>query len=194
MKPQLAEMQCVAALSPQNLVSRRKMYRHLLRDGVSRRLLRFQQLEDRCLLATFTVTNLNDAGPGSLRETVAAANSTPGADSVDFADGLMGVAQLTSGSISIRDGTQISGPGASQLTIDANFNGRIFTISDDANTSAYYQISGLTLLHGTAKLEPLLTGLGGAIAYAGAGRVVIDNVQITGCQASDRGGAIAALG
>jgi hypothetical protein len=36
-------------------------------------------LEDRTLLSTFTVLNLNDSGPGSLRAEITAANHTPGA-------------------------------------------------------------------------------------------------------------------
>ena len=37
-------------------------------------------LEDRCLPSTFTVLNLLDSGPDSLRAAVAAANASPGAD------------------------------------------------------------------------------------------------------------------
>jgi hypothetical protein len=41
-------------------------------------------LEGRQLLATFTVTNLNNAGPGSLRWAIARSNSTPGPDTIGF--------------------------------------------------------------------------------------------------------------
>jgi VCBS repeat-containing protein len=42
------------------------------------------QLEDRTTPATFTVTNLTDSGPGSLRAAIGSANATPGADTIVF--------------------------------------------------------------------------------------------------------------
>ena len=41
-------------------------------------------LEGRELLATFTVTNLNNAGAGSLRQAIIDSNEQPGADTIDF--------------------------------------------------------------------------------------------------------------
>jgi hypothetical protein len=49
----------------------------------SSRLL-LESLEDRLAPATFTVANANDAGSGSLRAAIAAANSAPGADLIAF--------------------------------------------------------------------------------------------------------------
>ena len=40
--------------------------------------------------ATFTVTNLNDSGPGSLRQAVADANVAVGADTITFGAGVTG--------------------------------------------------------------------------------------------------------
>jgi parallel beta-helix repeat protein len=42
-------------------------------------------LEDRELLSTFTVTNLHNAGAGSLRQAIIASNEQPGANTIDFA-------------------------------------------------------------------------------------------------------------
>jgi hypothetical protein len=42
-------------------------------------------LERRELLATFTVTNLHNAGAGSLRQAIVASNNQPGPDTIDFA-------------------------------------------------------------------------------------------------------------
>jgi hypothetical protein len=39
---------------------------------------------------TFTVTNTNDTGAGSLREAIKAANAKAGADEIVFADGVSG--------------------------------------------------------------------------------------------------------
>ena len=41
-------------------------------------------MEDRVLLATFTVTNNADSGPGSLRQAINDANPTPGANTIGF--------------------------------------------------------------------------------------------------------------
>src|SRR5262245_35159831 len=51
-------------------------------------------LEDRTLLSTFTVLNLNDSGLGSLRQAIFAANLLPGADVIQFRPGLSGVMAL----------------------------------------------------------------------------------------------------
>ena len=41
-------------------------------------------MEDRVLLATFTVTNSADSGPGSLRQAILNANTAPGTGTIDF--------------------------------------------------------------------------------------------------------------
>src|SRR5437870_11674662 len=46
--------------------------------------LALERLEERCLLAGFTVTNTNDAGPGSLRQAILDANANPGLDTIAF--------------------------------------------------------------------------------------------------------------
>jgi hypothetical protein len=48
---------------------------------------RLEALEDRTVLSTFLVNNLNDSGSGSLRAASATANATSGADEIDFASG-----------------------------------------------------------------------------------------------------------
>src|SRR6516164_4826570 len=70
---------------------------------------RLDILEDRTLPSTFTVTNLLDTGPGSLRAAVTAANANPGPDAIDFAT--TGTIPLTSGELDITDSLTINGPG-----------------------------------------------------------------------------------
>ena len=41
-------------------------------------------------MATFTVTNSNDSGSGSLRQAIADANAAAGADSIEFAAAFTG--------------------------------------------------------------------------------------------------------
>src|SRR5689334_12247133 len=45
---------------------------------------RVESLEGRALLAAFAVTNIGDAGPGSLRQAILDANATPGVDAITF--------------------------------------------------------------------------------------------------------------
>ncbi len=62
--------------------------------------------------ALLTVTNLNDDGPGSLREAIALAND---GDRIEFA--VTGTIALTSGQLTIDKDLTIHGPGADVLRI-----------------------------------------------------------------------------
>src|SRR5687768_1556416 len=77
---------------------------------------------------TITVTDPGDSGPGTLRDAIAGATA---GDTIDFAAGL-GTITLTSGELSIDKDLTISGPGASNLTIqrsaDSGTDFRIFDI------------------------------------------------------------------
>src|SRR5262249_44772034 len=87
-----------------------------------------EALEDRALPSTFTVTNLADGGPGSLRAAVTSANTTPGADSIQFAPGLKGTIPLAS-ELSVTDALTINGPGANKITVSGNDATRVFHVS-----------------------------------------------------------------
>jgi hypothetical protein len=133
--------------------------------------------------ATFTVTNLDDAGAGSLRQAVLDANAAPGADIIDFQPGLTGTVTLTTGEIGIVDPVDVQGPGATDLTVSGNNSSLIFYI--DA-TTADVTISGLTLSEGAGSL-------GGAIyLYGNTGSLTLENVTISG-NASSAGGGLAAV-
>jgi trimeric autotransporter adhesin len=102
------------------------------RPPCSRRLrrrslpLRAEVLEPRTLLATFTVTNLLNAGTGSLRAAINQANANPGADEIAFA--VAGTVPLATALPAITDAVSIDGStapgfaGSPQLTV--NFRGR----------------------------------------------------------------------
>ena len=91
--------------------------------GSSRRLKRpcrpsLEVLEDRAVPATFTVTNLNDAGLGSLRQAIADSNGTTVEnDVIVFQAGLTGTITLTTGQLPVVRSVTINGPGAGVLTI-----------------------------------------------------------------------------
>src|SRR2546421_2795055 len=52
--------------------------------AAARRPLRCERLEGREVPAVFPVTTTADSGPGSLRQAILDANSTPGADAIQF--------------------------------------------------------------------------------------------------------------
>lgn len=137
------------------------------------RRLRFETLEDRRLLATFTVTDLDDGpvfferDPTTLRAAVFQANNSAGPDQIVFEAGLEGTILLTEGELEILESVDIIGPGAGVITIEAfdptpdedNADGsRLFNVDDgDESTLADVAISGLTLTGGDSD------GTGGAI-------------------------------
>src|SRR5262245_41909813 len=73
--------------------------------------LRVEALEDRWVPSTFTVLNLNDSGPGSLRAAVQAADGVSGAE-IDFAPGLQGAITLKTGQLNLTSNMTVDGPGA----------------------------------------------------------------------------------
>jgi cell division septation protein DedD len=91
--------------------------------------------------ATITVTNTNDSGPGSLRQTLAAAND---GDTINF--GVTGTITLVTGHLLVNKSVIISGPGANYLAVDANHASRVFYIAPGKAVI----ISRLTIANGSA--------------------------------------------
>ncbi|MFL5327604.1 MAG: choice-of-anchor Q domain-containing protein [Gemmataceae bacterium] len=117
---------------------------------------------------TFTVTNTNNSGAGSLRQAVLDANNTSGFQNIAF-DSSFNSAKtitLTSGELSILDGVSITGPGANLLTINGNQAGRVFNIASGSAVT----ISGVGITGGEASL-------GGGI-YIGANRPLLTLVDV----------------
>ena len=108
-----------------------------------------ERLEDRALLATFTVFNLNDSGPGSLRQVISAANDAVGADLIRFTDNLHGTITLTTGELSISDDLTIGGNDGDQkrIIISGNDASRVFHIGGASVTIAH-----LTITDGVAEI------------------------------------------
>src|SRR5262245_54271973 len=95
-----------------------------------------EPLEDRCVPATFTVTNLNNDGDGSLRWAIGQAYTNSGDDTITFADNVRGSIDLTS-TLELQtppDRVTIRGPGADLLTVRRSVANefRIFLVSPGA--------------------------------------------------------------
>jgi hypothetical protein len=123
----------------------------------------------------FTVTNLNDNGPGSLRQAILDSNINPGADVIDFS--VTGTITLMTGELLIADNLSIVGP-AGNLTISGNNAFRVFEVV--AGVSVMF--SNLTISYGNAGL-----GSGGGILNKG-GTVTITNCTVSGNSAGGGGG------
>jgi CSLREA domain-containing protein len=147
--------------------------RRLRKQAANR--LGFQALEDRRLLATFTVTNLNDIGSGSLREAIAMANSDADADTIAFS--VAGRIDLDSMLPTITETVTIDGAG--QITLDAGHGtdgvfgtGDGFRIFDILNSNSQIDVSlrGLTITGGDT-----VSGLPGGAISSGENLELIDS-------------------
>ena len=117
--------------------------------------------------ATFTVANLNDSGPGSLRQAILDANATADDDTIAFQSGLSGTITLTSGEFVISSNLAINGPGADVLAVSGNKAWRIFIINPGASVT----IEGLTLKDGATS-----DGGGGGIYNDGSALTVNNSI------------------
>src|SRR5262249_25876550 len=110
-----------------------------------------EPLERRTVPATYTVTNVNDFGAGSLRQAVSDANGFFGADTISFDEnGAFANPQtilLTSGQLSLMDAVNIIGP-AARVTIDGNNANRIFNVDVPTKSGHAVSISGMALTRG----------------------------------------------
>ncbi|MGV0106063.1 right-handed parallel beta-helix repeat-containing protein [Nostoc sp. DSM 114160] len=132
-------------------------------------------------MATFTVTNTNNSGAGSLRQEILDANALTGKDIINFGglfnDGLAHTISLTGSSLNITDDLTIQGTNANLLTIKDNSASRVFDIASGI-TSA---INGLTITNS-------YNGTAGGGAISNEGVFTLNNSIISGNTADNGGG------
>jgi Domain of unknown function (DUF4347) len=135
------------------------------------------------VLATFHVTNTNDAGAGSLRDAISLANNAAGADTINFTgsifkDAVPDQITLTSGKLLINSDITIKGTGASKLSISGNNASRVFEIA-----SSNVTISGLLITEGLAN-----GGLPNGGGILNTGTLTLNNSTVSGNTAVNGGG------
>src|SRR5262249_51345413 len=150
--------------------------------------LAVEVLEGRQLLSTFTVTNTDDAGPGSFRQAILGANANPGRDTIAFSIGGGGPQPLrpTSPLPTISDAVTINGttqPGF-------GFAPLIELTGTDAGSTA----NGLTITAGNSSVIALVInsfkGYGIALLTNGNNLIATCYIgtDLAGTQARGNGG------
>ncbi len=132
-----------------------------------------------------TVTNLNDAGVGSLRQAIL---DTPAGGTVDFQAGLTGTITLASGELLISRNLTIVGPGANALTISGNHASRVF----DIPATSTVMISGLAIADGQAPNYQEGGGIYNAGTLTVSGSTIINSYAFYNSQGA--GGGISNIG
>ncbi|MCE7950289.1 MAG: hypothetical protein DYH18_04195 [Xanthomonadales bacterium PRO7] len=145
---------------------------------------------------TYTVTTSGDAGTGTctvnactLRDAVAAANLSAGADTITFASSLSGDAILldiaSQGHIAITDSLTIQGPGANLLTVSGG------GVASGVDGGIFYDrvyVGGNSLtLSGISLSSGRTVGKGGALHFA-YGHLTLSHVAIQDSYAQTFGG------
>jgi hypothetical protein len=133
----------------------------------------------------FLVTNLNDSGPGSLRQAITDADAAAGNERIVFRSGLSGDVKLKSALPQVTTNLDIEGPGARVVTLDASAvpyvsEPRHNPVLEDQTPDTTLAISGLSMDNSAdtfVLVQPYVTG------------VVNDDTF-----ASDSGGAVYANG
>lgn len=121
--------------------------------------------------AAFTVTNLDDTGPGSLRQAITDAeanNNSPTVDTITFTDGLKGIISLATDLPDIEEALSIAGGGAISVRGPSTGNPVFYIYSESAQS---FSLSGMTISGND----------GGAVSadISGGSSLTLDNMTIT---------------
>ncbi len=152
-------------------------------------------LEDRLAPAVFTVDLALDESDGnispgdlSLREAVALANATGGADEIRFAAGLNGTAlTLILGELLVTDSVRIIGNGGTNTIISGNRASRVFRLDNSSASLINVDFEAMTLRAGSATGTGI-SGSGGAVLNSE--NLTVRNCLITDSFAGFNGGGV----
>ena len=161
--------------------------------GIDAPRLLGESLEDRCVLATFTVSSTDDSlNPGTLRHAVQEANALAGPDAIEFDFHGPREINLTLGEMELRGALTIRAQADRPVTIDAQDASRIFNI---VVTPGSYVFDGLHLTRGAT--NGFVNDSGGAVRSLTDGSVTFRNGRLTDSITNSfggHGGAVYALG
>ena len=134
--------------------------------------------------APLTVTNHDDSGPGSLRDTIA--NASPG-DTISFDLTTPDTITLTSGELLVDKNLTINGPGADSLAIELS-SGYVLgsTVLHIAEGDFNVTVTGLTIAKGYGGRTG--SGNGGGIDNQSSGIVTVSGCTISDNFAGEGGG------
>ena len=139
--------------------------------------------------ASYTVTNTNDSGSGSLRDAIAqAAGDSDPSDTISFDSTVTGTITLRTGQLSIAKNLTITGPGQTLLTISGGNSSRIFEI-----TAGSVSISGLTVSGGHITGTTTQPAYGAGIDVEGFSNLTLADCTVTGNTATHASGGGIAL-
>lgn len=127
---------------------------------------------------TRVVSNCDDAGAGSLRDTLAGAGV---GDTIDLSGLTCGTIQLQSGALVVdADDIHLLGPGADKLVIDGGATDRVLI-----DPHSLLTLTGLSIRNGADRSTGFNIAGGGCIAAAGE-LTLVDSV-VSGCLAAGEG-------
>jgi hypothetical protein len=127
--------------------------------------------------ASFVVTNLADAGPGTLRQAILQANTTPGDNSISITTN--GTITLVTELPAITNNLVITGPGTNLLTISGSSQVRVFYL--EAGTTNF--ISDLTIADGLAAGDTMSGNYTNASGIANTGSLKMQHCVVRNCRA-----------
>lgn len=154
-------------ISSRLAIGRLKDRHVVMRRKQTRRNLGVERLEQRVVFNTYWVSNLADAGPGSIRSAIEAANSNPGEDTVRFRQALKGTIALKS-ELVIADDLRVRDEFNDRRTvrISGENQTRVFRIGNGVNPQSDSQIDvrfeNVTVVNG---LTSDAAGGGGILNY-----------------------------
>jgi hypothetical protein len=155
--------------------------------------LRLEPLEDRTVLSVFTVTNTNDSGPGSLRQAIFDANTTPGMNTVAFNIGGGGVQTIRLSSSGLLIGNSITVDGTTQ----PGYSGAPLIEVNGSQVSGGPNSVGLAVGDNATVRGLVVNGFTGAQIGMGTGAVLAGNyigTDVTGTRPVQGDPHIAGIG